>query len=70
MQNRIAQRYGATEFGAVIKVRLNDEKVPDGSVGQRISGIDMKLSEGDEGEILVKSPVRASCHPLPLAPLK
>jgi malonyl-CoA/methylmalonyl-CoA synthetase len=70
MQKRIAQRYGATEFGAVIKVRLNDEKVPDGSVGQRISGIDMKLSEGDEGEILVKSPVRASRHPLPLAPLK
>ncbi|KAF2399458.1 acetyl-CoA synthetase-like protein [Trichodelitschia bisporula] len=53
---RIAQRYGATEFGAVFKARLSDGQVPDGSVGERVPGIDLKLSEGDEGEVLVKSP--------------
>ncbi|KAF2035645.1 acetyl-CoA synthetase-like protein [Setomelanomma holmii] len=56
MQKKIIQRYGATEFGAVFKVRLDDKKVPDGSVGEVASGIDVKLSEGDEGEVLVKSP--------------
>ncbi|KAJ4318945.1 hypothetical protein N0V94_004176 [Neodidymelliopsis sp. IMI 364377] len=56
MQKRIVQRYGATEFGAVFKVRLDDKRVPDGSVGQVASGIDVKLSDGDEGEILVRSP--------------
>lgn len=56
MQKRIVQRYGATEFGAVLKVRLDDKKVPDGSVGEVVSGIDLKLSNGDEGEVLVKSP--------------
>ncbi|KAF1993756.1 fatty-acyl-CoA synthase [Amniculicola lignicola CBS 123094] len=56
MQKRIVQRYGATEFGAIFKVRLDDKKVPDGSVGELFSGIDVKLSEGDEGEVLVKSP--------------
>jgi malonyl-CoA/methylmalonyl-CoA synthetase len=58
MQKRIVQRYGATEFGAVFKVRLDDKKTPDGSVGELVSGIDIKLSEGNEGEVLVKSPVR------------
>lgn len=57
MQKRIVQRYGATEFGAIFKVRLNDKSVPDGSVGQVASGVDVKLSDGDEGEVLVKSPV-------------
>lgn len=56
MQRNIVQRYGATEFGAIFKVRLDDKKVPEGSVGEIASGIDVKLSEGDEGEILVKSP--------------
>jgi malonyl-CoA/methylmalonyl-CoA synthetase len=56
MQKRIIQRYGATEFGAIFKVRLDDKKVPDGSVGEVASGIDVKLSEGDEGEVLVRSP--------------
>lgn len=60
MQKRIVQRYGATEFGAVLKVRLEDKKVPDGSVGQIASGVDLKLSDGDEGEVLVKSPVSRS----------
>ncbi|KAG9204537.1 hypothetical protein G6514_000996 [Epicoccum nigrum] len=56
MQKRIIQRYGATEFGAIFKVRLDDKRVPEGSVGQIASGIDVKLSDGNEGEILVKSP--------------
>lgn len=59
MQKRIVQRYGATEFGAVFKVRLDDDRVPDGSVGEIVSGVDVKLSEGEEGEVLVKSPVSA-----------
>lgn len=57
MQKKIVQRYGATEFGAVFKVRLDDKRVPDGSVGEVASGVDIRLSEGDEGEVLVKSPV-------------
>ncbi|KAF2690945.1 acetyl-CoA synthetase-like protein [Lentithecium fluviatile CBS 122367] len=56
MQKRIVQRYGATEFGAVIAVHLNDKRTSEGSVGEVVSGVDLKLSEGDEGEILVKSP--------------
>ena len=62
MRGRIMQRYGATEFGAIFKTRLSDVKTPEGSVGPLISGVDVKLSEGDEGEILVKSPVR-QCSP-------
>jgi malonyl-CoA/methylmalonyl-CoA synthetase len=62
MQKRIVQRYGATEFGAVFKVRLDDKKVPDGSVGQVASGVDIKLSHGDQGEVLVKSPVGIQKH--------
>lgn len=56
MQKKIVQRYGATEFGAVFKAHIGDAEVPDGSVGEQIPGIDLKLSEGDEGEVLVKSP--------------
>jgi malonyl-CoA/methylmalonyl-CoA synthetase len=57
MQRPILQRYGATEFGAIFKMRLDDKTVPEGSVGEIASGVDVKLSEGDEGEVLVKSPV-------------
>ncbi|KAI4612491.1 hypothetical protein J4E80_007225 [Alternaria sp. BMP 0032] len=56
MHKSILQRYGATEFGAIFKMRLGDESVPEGSVGELASGVDVKLSEGDEGEVLVKSP--------------
>lgn len=52
----ILTRYGATEFGAVFKVEAGDKGTPEGSVGKVVSGIDIKLSNGDEGEILVKSP--------------
>jgi malonyl-CoA/methylmalonyl-CoA synthetase len=33
LQKRIVQRYGGTEFGAVIKVPLGSINIPDGSVG-------------------------------------
>ncbi|KAK4508309.1 hypothetical protein PRZ48_002047 [Zasmidium cellare] len=52
----IMLRYGMTETGAVFKVRLGDQNVPDGSVGTLFAGCDVQLSEGDEGEILAKSP--------------
>ena len=52
----ILTRYGATEFGAVFKVPLHPRDIPDGSVGEVVPGLDVKLSEGDEGEVLVKSP--------------
>ncbi|KAH6841195.1 hypothetical protein BKA58DRAFT_453775 [Alternaria rosae] len=55
MQKPILQRYGATEFGAIFKMRLGDECVPEGSVGELASGVDAKLSGGDEGEVLVKA---------------
>ncbi|KAK5136251.1 hypothetical protein LTR08_003858 [Meristemomyces frigidus] len=54
---KILLRYGATEIGAVFKVRLDDQTAcPDGSVGKMLAGCDVRLSEGDSGEILVKSP--------------
>lgn len=59
---RIVLRYGATEIGAVFKVRLGDEKVPDGSVGTLFAGGDVRLRNeetgeyGDEGEVVIKSP--------------
>lgn len=52
----ILTRYGATEFGAVLKVTIDSKGTPNGSVGPVVAGVDLKLSEGDEGEILVKSP--------------
>ncbi|KIW02982.1 uncharacterized protein PV09_05643 [Verruconis gallopava] len=55
LQNRIVQRYGGTEFGAVFKVRLGDTDAPDGSVGERVTGYDVQLSNGDEGEVLVRN---------------
>ncbi|EUC35832.1 hypothetical protein COCCADRAFT_34691 [Bipolaris zeicola 26-R-13] len=56
LQQNILQRYGATEFGAIFKMRLGDKDTPKGSVGELESGVDVKLSEGNEGEILIKSP--------------
>ena len=58
MQKKIRQRYGATEFGAIFMVGLEDDKAPEGSVGECVSGVDVKLSAGNEGEVLVRSPVR------------
>ena len=53
---RIIQRYGASEIGVVFNMSMNDhEDTPDGSVGEATIGVDVKLSEGAEGEVLVKS---------------
>jgi len=49
-----AQRYGATEFSAIIAVALDDKKASDGSVGEVIPGVDLKLSEGDDGKFLLR----------------
>lgn len=57
MQERIVQRYGGTEFGAIFKVQIGATDVPDGSVGQRVLGYDIMLSNGDEGEVLVRNSV-------------
>ena len=56
----ILTRYGGTEFGAVYKVPLGDKSIPIGSVGKVILGMDIKLSNGEEGEVLVKSPTMFS----------
>ncbi|KAL4888857.1 hypothetical protein BDV59DRAFT_210634 [Aspergillus ambiguus] len=53
---RILERYGATEFSSVFSVKPGDIDNPDGSVGKAFFGLEVKLSNGDEGEILVKSP--------------
>lgn len=58
---KIMLRYGATEIGAVYKVRIGDERVPDGSVGTLFAGCDVRLlgedgQYGDEGEVVVRSP--------------
>lgn len=61
---KILLRYGASEIGATFKVGLSDEEVPDGSVGTKFPGYDIKLSKtgegsdgtGMQGEILVKGP--------------
>lgn len=56
-KNRILERYGTTEFSSVILISPeDDERVPDGSVGAVLPGVHVKLSNGDEGELLVKAP--------------
>ncbi|EAS29366.3 uncharacterized protein CIMG_08112 [Coccidioides immitis RS] len=54
--SRILTRYGSTEAGAIFRTPLDCEDVPAGSVGHLAPGVTIKLSNGDEGEILVKSP--------------
>lgn len=54
--DKIIQRYGATETGVIYTMyKHSSHQVPDGSVGELAIGIDAKLSEGDEGEILIRS---------------
>jgi malonyl-CoA/methylmalonyl-CoA synthetase len=61
---KILLRYGASEIGAPFKVLPSDANVPDGSVGTKVPGYDIKLSKtgegsdgtGMQGEILVKGP--------------
>lgn len=53
---RIVQRYGSTEMGVVFNMSADPtEDVPDGSVGQVTYGVEVKLADGDEGEVLIKS---------------
>lgn len=53
---RIVQRYGSTELGVVFNMSADPSvKIPDGSVGELTVGVEMKLSEGDHGEVLVRS---------------
>jgi malonyl-CoA/methylmalonyl-CoA synthetase len=55
---KIVQRYGSTESCVVFNMPMGaaSATVPDGSVGKVSWGVDVKLSEGDEGEVLIKSP--------------
>lgn len=56
-QRPILARYGASEFPGCIKIGAEpDPNLPVGSVGTAIPGVELKLSEGDHGELLVKSP--------------
>nr|POF15501.1 hypothetical protein CFP56_48696 [Quercus suber] len=48
--------YRAAKTGAISKVELDDSSVPDGSAGKPFAGRDVRLSEGEGGEILVDSP--------------
>ncbi|KAF4553998.1 AMP-binding enzyme-like protein 14 [Elsinoe fawcettii] len=53
---RIMLRFGGTEFGATIRHRVGDNSVPDGSIGEITPGVELKLSNGNEGEILTRGP--------------
>ncbi|KAJ6115610.1 hypothetical protein N7523_006027 [Penicillium sp. IBT 18751x] len=53
-QKPILTRYGATEFGAVIKTDLDSTGTPRNSVGRVVEAVSMKLE--DDGHLLVKTP--------------
>lgn len=50
----ILTRYGATEFGAVIKTDLDPTGTPRNSVGRVVESVSLKLEE--DGHLLVKCP--------------
>lgn len=53
---KIVQRYGSTEQGVVFHMPFaTDANAPDGSTGEVSVGVDVKLSEGDEGEVRTRS---------------
>lgn len=54
----ILTRYGATEFPGCIKVPsgIDPTTLPADCVGMVVPGVEVKLSEGETGELLVKSP--------------
>jgi len=58
----ILTRYGGTEFGNAFTVTpwLAKQGVPDGAVGTKGPGVELKLSNGDEGEVLIKNPIMFS----------
>lgn len=52
----IIQRYGSTEQGVIFNMPFEpNSALPDGSVGEKCPGVDVRLSEGQEGEVLTKS---------------
>jgi malonyl-CoA/methylmalonyl-CoA synthetase len=56
----VLTRYGGTEFGNGFSVGLLSKDVPDGSVGEKAPGIDLVLSNGDEGEVMMRSAIMFS----------
>ncbi|KAJ9605859.1 hypothetical protein H2200_009708 [Cladophialophora chaetospira] len=53
----ILTRYGATEFPGCLKVPANAPRdLPRRCVGMPVPGVEVNLSEGDYGELLVRSP--------------
>lgn len=55
LRNRpILTRYGATEFGTVLKTDPDSLETPRDSVGRLVAGASLKIT--DEGHLLVKSP--------------
>jgi malonyl-CoA/methylmalonyl-CoA synthetase len=56
----IMTRYGATEFGNAVIAPPWLKTLPDGAVGIKTPGIDMRLSNGDEGEVLIKTAITFS----------
>lgn len=56
----VLTRYGGTEFGNGFSVGISSKDVPDGSVGEKAPGVDLKLSNGDEGEVMMRSAIMFS----------
>ena len=53
---KIKQRYGSTEQGVIFNMPFDDdEEIPDASAGFSALGVDVRLSEGDEGEVRSRS---------------
>ncbi|PGG96964.1 hypothetical protein GX51_07569 [Blastomyces parvus] len=52
----ILSRYGASEIGPAFTPSIDSGPVPPGSVGPVFPGSTVKLSEGDQGEVLIKGP--------------
>jgi malonyl-CoA/methylmalonyl-CoA synthetase len=54
----ILTRYGASEFPGCIKVPsdMDPKDLPPDCVGMAVPGVELKLTEGDHGELLVRSP--------------
>ncbi|EEH40099.2 acyl-activating enzyme [Paracoccidioides lutzii Pb01] len=52
----ILSRYGASEIGPVFTPSVESDPVPPGSVGSVFPGTTVKLSDGEEGEVLIKGP--------------
>ncbi|OQE34334.1 hypothetical protein PENCOP_c021G07076 [Penicillium coprophilum] len=56
----IINGYGLTEMGGGVIINPPGSMYEQGYIGKVIPGITVKLSHGDHGEILVKSPIRFS----------